>query len=140
MNSETITRDMTRQITIPQKLINKKDLNNTLNLSKDIEIIKTSPGLMDNSIINGIQDIDSIFRIKNEESKNEKQNLNSNNNKYKNCDSQFNICVNKDISLNISDSNNKNKQYQKRKIKKLFIYFIIIFICLIFILYHHYQS
>lgn len=135
MNSETITRDMTRQITIPQKLINKKDLNNTLNLSKDIEIIKTSPGLMDNSIINGIQDIDSIFRIKNEESKNEKQNLNSNNNKYKNCDSQFNICVNKDISLNISDSNNKNKQYQKRKIKKLFIYFIIIFICLIFILY-----
>ena len=135
MNSETITRDMTRQITIPQKLINKKDLNNTLNLSKDIEIIKTSPGLMDNSIINGIQDIDSIFRIKNEESKNEKQNLNSSNNKYKNCDSQFNICVNKDISLNISDSNNKNKQYQKRKIKKLFIYFIIIFICLIFILY-----
>ena len=135
MNSETITRDMTRQITIPQKLINKKDLNNTLNLSKDIEIIKTSPGIMDNSIINGIQDIDSIFRIKNEESKNEKQNLNSNNNKYKNCDSQFNICVNKDISLNISDSNNKNKQYQKRKIKKLFIYFIIIFICLIFILY-----
>ena len=135
MNSETITRDMTRQITIPQKLINKKDLNNTLNLSKDIEIIKTSPGIMDNSIINGIQDIDSIFRIKNEESKNEKQNLNSYNNKYKNCDSQFNICVNKDISLNISDSNNKNKQYQKRKIKKLFIYFIIIFICLIFILY-----
>ena len=135
MNSETITRDMTRQITIPQKLINKKDLNNTLNLSKDIEIIKTSPGIMENSIINGIQDIDSIFRIKNEESKNEKQNLNSYNNKYKNCDSQFNICVNKDISLNISDSNNKNKQYQKRKIKKLFIYFIIIFICLIFILY-----
>ena len=135
MNSETITRDMTRQITIPQKLINKKDLNNTLNLSKDIEIIKTSPGIMDNSIINGIQDIDSIFRIKNEEAKNEKQNLNSNNNKYKNCDSQFNICVNKDISLNISDSNDKNKQYQKWKIKKMFIYFIIIFICLIFILY-----
>ena len=138
MNSETITRDMTRQITIPQKLINKKDLNNTLNLSKDIEIIKTSPGIMDNSIINGIQDIDSIFRIKNEEAKNEKQNLNSNNNKYKNCDSQFNICVNKDISLNISDSNDKNKQYQKWKIKKMFIYFIIIFICLIFILYQVY--
>ena len=97
MNSGTTTRDVTRQIAIPQKLINKNDLNNTLNLSKDIEIIKTSPGIMENSIINGIQDIDSIFRIKNEESKNEKQNLNSNNNKYKNCDSQFNICVNKDI-------------------------------------------
>ena len=130
MNSGTTTRDVTRQIAIPQKLINKNDLSNTLNLSKDIEIIKTSPGIMENSIINGIQDIDSIFKIKNEKAKNEKQKLNFNNNKYTYCDSQTNIYVNKDSSLNISDSIDKNKNKIKIKIKKLFIYFIIIIICL----------
>ena len=114
MNSVTTTRDVTRQISIPQKLINKKDLDNTLNLSKDIEIIKTSPGIIDNSIINGIHDIDSIFKNKNKEAKNEKEKLNFNNNKYKYCDSQTNINVNKDISLNISDSNDKNKKIKKK--------------------------
>ena len=56
MNSIISTRDVTRQISIPSKLINKKklnenNLNNTLNLSKNIEIIKSSPGLIDDSIM-----------------------------------------------------------------------------------------
>ena len=65
MNSVTTTRD----VSIPQKLMNEKKLNDTLNLSKDIEIIKTSPGVIDNSIINGIKDFDLIFTNKNEKQK-----------------------------------------------------------------------
>ena len=134
MNSVTTTRDVTRQLT-PQKLINDKNLNekklnDTLNLSKDFEIIKTSPGILDKSLINGFQDIDSIFR--NKKNLQEKQNLKYNNINI-HCDSQTNLHVNKDFNLSISDLGIKKKKNNKIFSKKKVIILIIIIISCLFL-------
>ena len=128
MNSVTTTRD----VSIPQKFMNEQNLNDTLNLSKDIEIIKTSPGVIDNSIINGIKSFDLIFTNKNEKSKNEKQKLNfsfSNYNKRILDTEQNNINVIKDIDINVSIVNsNKNVLINKYNIKKCLGYIVVVIV------------
>ena len=128
MNSVTTTRD----VSIPQKFMNEQNLNDTLNLSKDIEIIKTSPGVIDNSIINGIKSFDLIFTNKNEKSKNEKQKLNfsfSNYNKRILDTEQNNINVIKDIDINVSIVNsNKNFLINKYTFQKCLGYIVVVIV------------
>ena len=136
MNSIISTRDVTRQISIPPKLINKKklnenDLNNTLNLSKNIEIIKSSPGLIDDSIINGIENIDSIFKVNNKNIINENEKLKIGN-KYLITETQANLNMNKDLSINVSNFNNEKKESEKNFFWKKII--ILITIIVLFIL------
>ena len=123
MNSVTTTRD----VSIPQKFMNEQKLNDTLNLSKDIEIIKTSPGVIDNSIINGIKDFDLIFT-----NKNEKQKLNfsfSNYNKRILDTDQNNINVIKDIDINVSIVNsNKNVLINKYTFQKCLGYIVVVIV------------
>jgi hypothetical protein len=126
MNSVTTTRD----VSIPQKFMNEQKLNDTLNLSKDIEIIKTSPGVIDNSIINGIKDFDLIFT-----NKNEKQKLNfsfSNYNKRILDTDQNNINVIKDIDINVSFVNsNKNVLINKYNCQKSLGYIVVVIVFII---------
>ncbi len=126
MNSVTTTRD----VSIPQKFMNEQKLNDTLNLSKDIEIIKTSPGVIDNSIINGIKDFDLIFT-----NKNEKQKLNfsfSNYNKRILDTDQNNINVIKDIDINVSFVNsNKNVLINKYNCQKCLGYIVVVIVFII---------
>jgi hypothetical protein len=132
MNSITTT-DVTKQISIPPKLINEKklkekDLNDTLNLSQNVEIIKTSPGLIDNSIITGIENIDSIFKVhKNTKNENEKLKIQSGN-KLLFTESETNLNRNKDTSINVS---NEKKKSEKHFIWKKIIGFAIILILFI---------
>ncbi len=135
MNSITTT-DVTKQISIPPKLINEKklkekDLNDTLNLSQNVEIIKTSPGLIDNSIITGIENIDSIFKVhKNTKNENEKLKIQSGN-KLLFTESETNLNRNKDTSINVSNFNNEKKKSEKHFIWKKIIGFAIILILFI---------
>ena len=135
MNSITTT-DVTKQIPIPPKLINEKklnekDLNDTLNLSQNVEIIKTSPGLIDNSIITGIENIDSIFKVhKNIKNENEKLKIQSGN-KLLFTESETNLNRNKDNSINVSNFNNEKNKSEKHFIWKKIIGFAIIFILFI---------
>ena len=126
MNSVTTTRD----VSIPQKFMNEQNLNDTLNLSKDIEIIKTSPGVIDNSIINGIKSFDLIFT-----NKNEKQKLNfsfSNYNKRILDTEQNNINVIKDIDINVSIVNsNKNVLINKYTFQKCLGYIVVVIVFII---------
>ena len=125
MNSITTT-DVTKQISIPPKLINEKklkekDLNDTLNLSQNVEIIKTSPGLIDNSIITGIENIDSIFKVhKNTKNENEKLKI------------QYgNKLLFTESEKNVSNFNNEKKKSEKHFIWKKIIGFAIILILFI---------
>ena len=138
MNSITSTRDVTRQIPIPPKLIkekklNENELNDTLNLSQNVEIIKTSPGLIDNSIITGIENIDSIFKInKNIKKENEKLKIHSGN-KLLITESQTNL--NKDSNITVSNFSNEKMKSKKHFIwkKNIGIIIIIVLFALLFI-------
>ena len=114
---------------------NKKNLNLddiSFNASKEQEIIATTPGLMENSLINGIQNMESIFK----EKYSEREDLNSSQ-AMTTTQSDYNL---NNISLDIDNINNKtiyeeNNNRFKNIFKKIFFGLIIFFIfCAIFLL------
>jgi len=114
---------------------NKKNLNLddiSFNASKEQEIIATTPGLMENSLINGIQNMESIFK----EKYSEREDLNSSQ-AMTTTQSDYNL---NNISLDIDNINNKtiyeenNKRFKNILKKILSIFIVFLLFCAIFLL------
>ena len=148
----------------PQKKIKTKDLGNiSLDLSKEEEIMKKTPGLMENSMIENITAMNSIFEQKQSErlvlnNLNKLNNMNdSQNNSINNSNQTFNALVNSDISGSKTEGENpldmgviikdssevieeekkkkkKIKRKKKKKKKKIFNKMNILIIILLFII------
>ena len=132
----------------PQKKIKSKDLGNiSLDLSKEEKIMRNTPGLMENSMIENITTMNSIFAQKQSErlmlnnNFNQLNNLNnindSHSNSINNSNQTFNALVSKDISgpnmngenpldmaviikdsSEIKEEEEKKKQQKRKKSKK----------------------
>ena len=119
-------------------IITTKNKNNlklddiSFNASKEQEIIATTPGLMENSLINGIKNMESIFK----EKYSEREDLNLS----QTMTTTQSDCNLNNISLDVDNINNKtiyeeNDNRFKNIFKKIFFILIIIFIfCAIFLL------
>jgi hypothetical protein len=121
----------------------------TLDLSKDNEIIKNSPGgLFDKSIVNGIETMDSIFKMKEKELLNNSNRLQFDSNKTNtsigsvrmngilNTTNREDITVDNEINYPVSNELNEAVIIEKSKCcwkKILFILLIIIIAFVIFI-------
>ena len=143
-NSIGISNSKMQGMKFPQKKIKAKDLGNiSLDLSKEEEIMKNTPGLMENSMIENITAMNSIFEQKQSErlmlTNLNKLNNNKNDfqsNSINNSNQTFNALVNSDISgskmkgespldigVIIKDSSEvikeeKQKENKKKKTKK----------------------
>ena len=126
----------------PQKKIKSKELGNiSLDLSKEEEIMRKTPGLMENSMIENITTMNSIFAQKQSErlilnNFNQLNNISntsdSHSNSINNSNQTFNALVNSDLSRTnntgenpldmaviIKDSSEiKEEEKKKKKIKK----------------------
>ena len=115
-----------------KKIHNESKNNITLDLSKEDEIIKKSPGLFDKSIINdksivnGIETMDSIFKMKEKELINNSNKLQIDSNKSNNSIGSFrmsgilnntsreDITVNNDISYPVNNQLNEAVFIEKK--------------------------
>ena len=112
-------------------IITTKNKNNlklddiSFNASKEQEIIATTPGLMENSLINGIKNMESIFK----EKYSEREDLNLS----QTMTTTQSDCNLNNISLDVDNINNKtiyeeNDNRFKNIFKKIFFILIIILI------------
>ena len=133
----------------PKKEQNQSYNDLTLDLSKDDEIIKKSPGgLFDKSIINGIETMDSIFKMKEMELINNSNRLQTDTNKTNtsigtvrmngilNTTNREDITINNDISYPVANELNDAVIEERSKCcwKKILIILLIIIIgCILFL-------
>ena len=133
----------------PKKEQNQSYNDLTLDLSKDDEIIKKSPGgLFDKSIINGIETMDSIFKMKEMELINNSNRLQTDSNKSNNSigsvrmngilntTNREDITINNDISYPVPNELNEAVIEERSKCcwKKILIILLIIIIgCILFL-------
>ena len=118
----------------------------TLDLSKDNEIIKNSPGgLFDKSIVNGIENMDSIFKMKEKELLNNSNRLQFDSNKTNtsigsvrmngilNTTNREDITVDNEINYPVPNELNEAVIIEKRKCcwKKILLILLIIIIAFI---------
>ena len=128
-------------IKFPQKKIKSKELGNiSLDLSKEEEIMRKTPGLMENSMIENITTMNSIFAQKQSErlmlnNFNQLNNISnandSHSNSINNSNQTFNALVNSDLSRQNNDGENpldmaviikdssEIKEEEKKKRKKI---------------------
>ena len=129
-----------------KKIHNESKNNITLDLSKEDEIIKKSPGLFDKSIINdksivnGIETMDSIFKTKEKELINNSNKLQIDSNKSNNSIGSFrmsgilnntsreDITVNNDISYPVNNQLNEAVFIEKKKCCWNKILYILLFV------------
>ena len=130
-----------------KKKNNNKSYNDiTLDLSKEDEIIKKSPGLFDKSIINdksivnGIETMDSIFKMKEKELINNSNKLQIDSNKSNNSIGSFrmsgilnntsreDITVNNEISYPVNNQLNEAVFIEKKKCCWNKILYILLFV------------
>ena len=130
-----------------KKKNNNKSYNDiTLDLSKEDEIIKKSPGLFDKSIINdksivnGIETMDSIFKMKEKELINNSNKLQIDSNKSNNSIGSFrmsgilnntsreDITVNNDINYPVNNQLNEAVFIEKKKCCWNKILYILLFV------------
>ena len=129
-------------IKFPQKKIKSKELVNiSLDLSKEEEIMRKTPGLMENSMIENITTMNSIFAQKQSERlmlndfnklNNISNNNDSNSNSINNSNQTFNALVNSNLSRSNNEGENpldmaviikdsseiKEEEKKKKKTKK----------------------
>ena len=112
-NSIEIPNSKIKGMKFPQKKIKSKDLGNiSLDLSKEEEIMKNTPGLMENSMIENITAMNSIFEQKQSErlvlnNLNKLDNTNDfQSNSINNSNQTFNALVNSDISGSKNEGEN----------------------------------
>ena len=104
----------------------------SFNASKEQEIMATTPGLMENSLINGIKNMESIFKEKNSER--EELNLSQS---MTTTQSDYNL---NSISLDTDNINNKtiyeenNNRFKNIFKKILYIIIGLLLFCIIFLL------
>ena len=119
----------------PQKKVKTKELGNiSLDLSKEEEIMRNTPGLMENSMIENITAMNSIFAQKQSErlGLNDFNNINNSQNNINNSNQTFNELVSSgisgtnsmnsenplDMAVIIKDSEEVKQEEEKRKKKK----------------------
>ena len=108
-NKLGITNSKKQGMKFSQKIVKTKDLGNiSLDLSKEEEIMRKTPGLMENSMIENITAMNSIFAQKQSErlGLNDLNNINSSQNNFNNSNQTFNELV----SSNISGTNSMNSE------------------------------
>ena len=108
-NKLGITNSKKQGMKFSQKIVKTKDLGNiSLDLSKEEEIMRKTPGLMENSMIENITAMNSIFAQKQSErlGLNDLNNINSSQNNINNSNQTFNELV----SSNISGTNSMNSE------------------------------
>ena len=109
-NKLGITNSKQQGMKFSQKIVKTKDLGNiSLDLSKEEEIMRKTPGLMENSMIENITAMNSIFAQKQSErlGLNDFNNINnSQNNTFNNSNQTFNELV----SSGISGTNSMNSE------------------------------
>lgn len=140
-------------VKFPSKKVKAKDLGNiSFDLSKEEEIMRKTPGLMENSMIENITTMNSIFEQKQSErlmldNINKISNNNNNNNSLNSSLGQlgnntFNVSVNSNVSIENTTTDNpldqaviikdsseiKENKTKKSKINKTKILIIVIFI------------
>jgi hypothetical protein len=125
----------------PKKEQNQSYNDLTLDLSKDDEIIKKSPGgLFDKSIINGIETMDSIFKMKEMELINNSNRLQTDSNKSNNSigtvrmsgilnnTSREDITINNEINYPVNNELNDAVIIEKKKCCWNKILYILLFV------------
>ena len=134
-NKLGITNSKKQGMKFPQKIVKKKDLGDiSLDLSKEEKIMRNSPGLMENSMIENITAMNSIFAQKQSErlGLNDFNNINNSQNNINNSNQTFNELVSSGISgtnsmnsenpldraVIIKDSEEVKQEEEKRKKKK----------------------
>ena len=134
-NKLGITNSKKQGMKFPQKIVKKKDLGDiSLDLSKEEKIMRNSPGLMENSMIENITAMNSIFAQKQSErlGLNDFNNINNSQNNINNSNQTFNELVSSGISgtnsmnsenpldraVIIKDSEEVKQEEEKQKKKK----------------------
>ena len=134
-NKLGITNSKKQGMKFPQKIVKKKDLGDiSLDLSKEEKIMRNSPGLMENSMIENITAMNSIFAQKQSErlGLNDFNNINNSQNNINNSNQTFNELVSSgisgtnsmnsenplDMAVIIKDSEEEKQKKKKKKKKK----------------------
>ena len=134
-NKLGITNSKKQGMKFSQKIVKTKDLGNiSLDLSKEEEIMRKTPGLMENSMIENITAMNSIFAQKQSErlGLNDFNNINNSQNNINNSNQTFNELVNSgisggnsinsenplDMAVIIKDSEEVKQEEEKQKEKK----------------------
>ena len=134
-NKLGITNSKKQGMKFTQKIVKTKDLGNiSLDLSKEEEIMRNTPGLMENSMIENITAMNSIFAQKQSErlGLNDFNNINNSQNNINNSNQTFNELVSSgisggnsinsenplDMAVIIKDSEEVKQEEEKQKEKK----------------------
>ena len=134
-NKLGISNSKIQGMKFPQKKLQSKDLGNiSLDLSKEEEIMRNTPGLMENSMIENITTMNSIFAQKQSErlmlNNLNQLNINDSQNNTINSNQTFNQLVNSnmsepsggenplDMAVIIKDSSEVKEEEEKEKKKK----------------------